>query len=145
MDRRSQVELVGILEGLPLFARLTKRQLKAVAKVSSDVRYEPGTVILKELDSGQHLVIMSLGTAKVVHGGRVLATVGPGDVIGEMAIIDGEPRSATVTADSVVEGIAIYRTAFLRLLEEHPTMCWRLLLAQTARLRELDKQAVLPT
>ena len=145
MDRRSQVELVGILEGLPLFARLTKRHLKAVAKVSSDVRYEPGTVILKELDSGQHLVIMSLGTAKVVHGGRVLATVGPGDVIGEMAIIDGEPRSATVTADSVVEGIAIYRTAFLRLLEEHPTMCWRLLLAQTARLRELDKQAVLPT
>ncbi len=144
MDRRSQVERVGILEGLPLFARLTTRQLKAVAKVSSDVRYEPGKVILKELDSGQNLVVIASGTAKVVHGGRVLATVGPGDVIGEMAIIDGEPRSATVTADSAVEGIMIYRTAFLRLLDEHPTMCWRLLLAQTARLRELDKQAVLP-
>ena len=143
MDRRSQVEVVGILEGLPLFASLTKRQLKAVAKVSSEVHYASGEVILRELDSGQNLVIISVGTAKVVHGGRVLATVGPGDVIGEMAIIDGEPRSATITADSVVEGIAIYRTAFLRLLDEHPTMCWRLLLAQTARLRELDKQAVI--
>lgn len=143
MDRHSQAELVDILGGVPLFANLTKRQLKAVAKVCIEVGYEPGHVVLKELDVGQHLVVITSGTAKVIRGGRTLATVGTGDVIGEMALIDGEPRSAAVTADSVVEGIVIYRTAFLKLLDEHPTMCSKLLLAQTARLRELDKKAAL--
>ncbi len=143
MQRHSQAEMIGILEGIPLFARLTKRQLKAVAKVCTEVHYEPGKVILKELDSGQHLVIVTSGTAKVIRGGRTLATIRPGDVVGEMAIIDGEPRSATVTADSEVGGIAIYRTAFRRLLDEHPTMCSKLLLAQTSRLRELDKRAAI--
>ena len=100
-------------------------------------------MILKELDVGQHVVVITSGTAKVIRRGRTLATVRAGDAIGEMALIDGEPRSATVTADSVVEGIAIYRTAFLKLLDEHPTMCSKLLLAQTARLRELDKKAAL--
>jgi CRP/FNR family transcriptional regulator, cyclic AMP receptor protein len=141
MGRHSQAEIVDILEGVTLFSNLSKRQLKAVAKVSSDVHYEPGEVILKELETGQNLVIITSGTAKVIRGGKTLATVRSGDVIGEMAIIDGEPRSATVTANSVVEGIAIYRTAFRRLLDEHPTMCSKLLLAQTARLRELDKKA----
>jgi CRP-like cAMP-binding protein len=143
MGRHSQAELVDILGGVPLFANLTKRQLKGAAKVCIEVEYEPGHVVLKELDVGQHLVIITSGTAKVIRGGRTLATVGPGDVIGEMALIDGEPRSAAVTADSEVEGILIYRTAFLKLLDEHPTMCSKLLLAQTARLRELDKKAAL--
>lgn len=143
MDRNNQAGIIDILTGIPLFANLTRRQLKAVAKVCSSVQYEPGEVILKELDVGQHLVVITSGTAEVIRGGRTLATVGAGDVIGEMAIIDGEPRSAKVAADSAVEGIAIYRTAFRRLLDEHPTMCSKLLLAQTARLRELDKKAAL--
>lgn len=143
MDRHSQAELIGILEGVPLFANLTKRQLRAAAKVCHSVGYAPGEVIVKELDVGQHLLLITAGTAKVVRGGRTLAKVGPGDVIGEMAIIDGAPRSASVTADSSVEGIAIYRTAFRKLLDEHPTMCSKLLLAQTARLRELDKQVAI--
>ena len=60
-----------------------------------------------------------------------------------MAIIDGASRSASVTADSHVEGIAIYRTAFRNLLDEHPTMCSKLLLAQTTRLRELDNRVAI--
>jgi CRP/FNR family transcriptional regulator, cyclic AMP receptor protein len=143
MGRHSQAEIIGILEGIPLFAHLTKRQLKAAAKVCHSVEYEPGAVMMKELDVGQHLVVITSGTVKVARSGRTLATVGPGDAIGEMAIIDGEARSATVTADSRVEGIAIYRTAFRKLLDEHPTMCSKLLLAQTARLRALDKTAAL--
>jgi CRP/FNR family transcriptional regulator, cyclic AMP receptor protein len=143
MGRHSQAEIVGILEGIALFANLTRRQLKAAAKVCHSVEYEPGAVMMKELDVGQHLVVITSGTAKVTRGGRTLATVRPGDVIGEMAIIDGDARSATVSADSKVEGIAIYRTAFRKLLDEHPTMCSKLLLAQTARLRALDKKAAI--
>jgi CRP-like cAMP-binding protein len=141
MARHTQAEVVEILAGVPLLGALTKRQLKAVAKAASEVHYEPDEVILRELDTGQHLVAITSGTAKVVRNGRTLAKVGKGDVIGEMAIIDGEPRSASVVANSAVEGIAIYRTAFRKLLDEHPTMCSKLLLAQTARLREADKKA----
>jgi CRP/FNR family transcriptional regulator, cyclic AMP receptor protein len=141
MDRHTQADIVGILEGVPLFASLNKRQLKAVASVCSEIRFEPGRAILKELEPGQHLVVITAGTATVQRGKTTIATVGPGDVVGEMSLIDDEPRSATVRADSEVDGIAIYRTAFRRLLEEHPSMASKLLQAQTARLRESDKRA----
>jgi CRP/FNR family transcriptional regulator, cyclic AMP receptor protein len=143
MDRHSQAGIVSLLEEVPLFRNLAGRHLKAIAAVCSQVHYAPGAVIFKELEAAQHLVILTSGTVNVRHGERTLATIPAGEVIGEMALIDGEPRSATVTAESEVDGIAIYRTAFRRLLDEHPTMCGKLLLAQTARLRELDKVAAL--
>jgi CRP/FNR family transcriptional regulator, cyclic AMP receptor protein len=83
------------------------------------------------------------GTADVIRSGTTIATVGPGDAVGEMSLIDDRPRSATVVARDTVEGIALYRTAFRKLLAETPSMCGKLLLAQTARLRDTDKRASL--
>jgi CRP/FNR family transcriptional regulator, cyclic AMP receptor protein len=143
MARRSQAQLVGVLEGVPLLANLTKKQLKAVAGTCIEVEFEPGQTLVKEMEDGQHLVSITSGTAKVVRNGRTIAKLGAGDVVGEMSLLDGEPRSATVVADGPVSGVVVHRTAFRRLLDEHPTMCSKLLLAQTARLRRLDKAAAL--
>jgi CRP/FNR family transcriptional regulator, cyclic AMP receptor protein len=140
MARRSQAEIVGVLEGVPLFSSLTKRQLRAVAGECSEVAYEPDDVIVKELDTGQHLVCIVGGGAKVVRNGRTIARLAAGDVVGEMALLDGEPRSASVVATEPTTGIALYQTAFKKLLADHPTMCAKLLLSMSARLRESDKR-----
>jgi CRP/FNR family transcriptional regulator, cyclic AMP receptor protein len=111
-----------------------------LAAECSVLTFEPGQLIVKEQDWGQHMVAITSGKANVVRGDRQLATVGTGDVVGEMSLIDGERRSASVVADGPVEGLVIYGTRFRKLLAEHPTMVMNLLLAQTARLRALDKQ-----
>jgi CRP/FNR family transcriptional regulator, cyclic AMP receptor protein len=141
MKGRNRSEIIGILQQLPLFSAFTQRQLRALAGECSDAHYEPGEHIVKELDHGQHMVVIVSGKAKVVRGGKTLATVGPGDAIGEMSVIDREPRSASVVAEDDVAAIVIYGTAFRRLLQEHPEMVGKLLQAQTARLRALDTRA----
>lgn len=141
MAGRSRSEIIDILQAVPLFSGLTNRQLRVVAAECSEVHYDAGETLVKELDWGQHMVAITAGAATVIRGGKTIATAGPGEVIGEMALIDGEPRSATVTADGEVEGVMIYGTAFRKLLSQHPTICTKLLIAQTARLRALDKRA----
>jgi CRP-like cAMP-binding protein len=143
MARPSQAEIVRILEGVPLFSGLTKRQLRAVAGTCSEITYAPDDVIVKELDTGQHLVCIVEGAAKVVRNGRTIARLSGGDVVGEIALLDGEPRSASVVATEPTTGIALYQTAFKKLLAEHPTMCTKLLLSMAARLRESDKKLAL--
>jgi CRP/FNR family cyclic AMP-dependent transcriptional regulator len=143
MRVRERDEVMAILQGLPLFASLTRRQLRAVAQECTTAHYEPGEVILKELDDGQHLVVIVEGEASVVRSDTPIATVGPGDAVGEMSVIDREPRSASVIAGTAVEGLVIYGTAFRELLDDYPTLVRRLLLAQTARLRELDRRTAL--
>lgn len=143
MARLSRSEIIKVLEDVPLFSDLTGRQLKALAAECSLLTFETGQLIVKEQDWGQHMVAITSGKAKVVRGSKQLATVGTGDVVGEMSLIDGERRSASVIADGPVEGLVIYGTRFRKLLTEHPTMVTKLLVAQTARLRALDKQAAL--
>lgn len=143
MARRTQAEVVSILKEVPLFANLTQRQLKAVAKACTEVHHEDGATIMRELEDGQQMLAITSGTAAIVRNGRTVARVGKGDVVGEMSLIDGYPRSASVVARSEVEGVVIYGTAFRKLLDEHPSMTQKLLLAQTERLRETDRQLAL--
>jgi CRP-like cAMP-binding protein len=138
---RRRSELVEIVGKVPLFADLTRRQLQEIAKACFEARYTAGDVMFKQLDKGQQMLVIVAGTARVERDGRKIAAVGPGDAVGEMSLIDGLPRSASVIADSDVEGIALYRTSFRKLLDETPTLCGRLLLTQTARIRELDSNA----
>jgi len=140
MARRSRSEILEILRGIPLFAHLPKGQLREIAKLCFDEVYETDQVILKQLEEAQQMVAIISGKARVTRDGRAVATVGAGDVVGEMALIDGLRRSAAVVAETTVEGIVLHRTAFLKLLDGNPGMARWLLLAQTARLREADRK-----
>lgn len=134
----TQAQVVEALAAVPLFSGLTRRQLRSVARVCSAVQYEPGTTLLKERDVAQHMAVILGGRATVVRRGQVLADVGPGDVVGEMSLLDGAPRSASVVAETTVDAILLYATDVRALLEREPAICMRLLVAQTARLRALD-------
>ena len=140
MARRPKSEILEILRGIPMLAHLPKSELKEVAKLCFEEVYEVDQVILKQLEHAQHMVAIVTGRARVTRDGNVVATVGAGDVIGEMALIDGLRRSAAVVAETRVEGIVLHRTAFMKLLDSNPSMARSLLMAQTARLREADRK-----
>lgn len=150
----SRAETVRMLDGVPLFCGLTKRQLGAVAKVVDHVSFKAGDVLVKEMEVGQRLIVIREGTAEVTRQGvvrkgsgvgqgtaRRLATVGPGDVVGELSIIDGKPTSASVVADTTLEAIVVYRTRFAKLVEQTPQLQQRLLVGLAARLRAIDHRA----
>jgi CRP/FNR family transcriptional regulator, cyclic AMP receptor protein len=139
----SRSGVVELLARLPLFASLTKRQLRTVAATCSEARFAPGQHLVKEREEGQLLVVIAAGKAEVVRDGKTIATVGTGDAIGEMSLLDGEPRSASVIAANEVDALLLYGTAFRKLLADHPEIAMRLLRAQTARLRALNKRASL--
>lgn len=136
----TQAEVLTVLHGVPLFAALSKRQLRAVAAACSTVRRDAGDVLVKERDVAQHLLVVVEGTASVLRRGRPVATIGPGDTIGEMSLIDGLPRSASVVALDDVFAVVLYATHFRRLLRDEPSICSKLLLSQTRRLREVDER-----
>jgi CRP/FNR family transcriptional regulator, cyclic AMP receptor protein len=141
MAQRTRSELIATLQESALFGELSRRQLNAVAKACFQGHYEPGQVIIKDNDYGVKMVTLVSGTARVEAQGRKLATVKGGDAVGEMSLIDGHRTSASVVAETAVEAIELYRTAFQKLLDDAPAISKKLLVIQTARLRSLDRRA----
>lgn len=140
VGRSTRSALIQTLRGNALFCGLSQRQLDAVAKVGFERRFEPGDVLIRQNDQGMQMIALLSGTARVERDGRPVGTVGRGEVVGEMSLIDGRACSATVVAETPIEAIVLYRTAFRKLLEDVPSITTKLLVAQTARIRELDRR-----
>ncbi len=104
------------LRSLPLFADLTEEELSAVSNTVEQRRVSPGARLTVEGASGYSFFVIEDGTVGVERDGRIVNTLGPGDFFGEMAIISGERRNATITATSEVDLLVLFGTAF-RVLE----------------------------
>ena len=129
------------LAGVPLFKGLNRSELEAVLRSSDEVDHAAGRPIVREGTSGVGFHLILDGTATVSQGDRSLRSLGPGDYFGEIALIDGEPRSASVTADTPVRTLSVASWNFRPLLEEHPRITVKLLLEMCRRLREMEGQA----
>jgi CRP/FNR family transcriptional regulator, cyclic AMP receptor protein len=142
MPERKLSEFADVIAGVPLFSGLTKRQLNSVARLCFAAEYHAGDTIVREGEpDAKHMVVLTEGTARVIQGGRELATVGGGEVIGELALLDGLPRSASVVAETDVTAIVLYGTAFRKLLDDIPAISGQLLVALSRRLRERDERS----
>jgi serine/threonine protein phosphatase PrpC len=119
------------LARMPLFARLSDRELLRVMQSVEVRRYEPDQLVIREGDKGDELFIVLAGKVRVSRGGETLTRLGAGEHFGEMALIRAVPRSATVNADGNAELIAIRRVDFFELLRsEHEIavkMLWQFL------------------
>jgi CRP-like cAMP-binding protein len=141
-----------MLASLPLFHGLTKRQLASIAKAVDDQTFEAGSVLVREQQDVQRLIIIRSGTAAVTRQGvvaregggvergtsRRIGTVGPGDVVGELSLIDGNVASASVVAETSLETLLLYRTRFNKLLASMPDLYPRLLIGMARRIRAID-------
>jgi CRP-like cAMP-binding protein len=137
----STKEVVTRLSQVPLFSGCTQRDLQTIARVVKDIDHGSGTVIAREGEPGIGLFVIADGTAEVTIGGSKKATLGPGDFFGEIALLDGGPRTATVTATSDMRLLGLTEWVFRGLMQEHPSIAVRVLQAMAGRLRNATKSA----
>jgi CRP-like cAMP-binding protein len=137
-DRNAAHDWLDTLEEVPLFEGLPKRHLRRVAKLARVRRFAPGSALVRAGDSGKSFFVLLDGHAKVMRNTGRSRRLGMGDYFGEMALIDGAPRSADVIAEEEVLALTIDRSGFTKLLGAEPTLAQALLRTLAARLRAAE-------
>lgn len=127
-----------LLGQVDLFTGLSGRQLDRLASRAKEVHHAPGHTVTTEgnVALGFHLILE--GQATVSQGSAVRRTLGPGDHFGEISMIDGKPRSATVTADTAMRTLTVPHATFEELVDADPAFARGLLKVLCARLREAE-------
>ena len=139
-SQRYTMNIVDLLAQTPLFAELTQEELQRIAEAARMRVYQPGEVIVREGEHTAGCFIIVTGQVEVVKGADTakstgLAQMGPGEIFGEMAMIDDSPRSATVRALSATECVGLRRSDFMAELQRTPEIAVHMLPVLVRRLR----------
>lgn len=124
------------LAQIPLFADLEPDRLERVAAACNELQVDEGETLLREGDFGYSLFAITAGTAEVLQDGVVIRTLRPGDVFGEIAVLSGGRRTATVVATSALELMVLFNRDLWRLEHNAPDVVAALRETITARLGE---------
>jgi CRP-like cAMP-binding protein len=127
---------------LPMFATCSERELRAVSRVVTELDVSAGTVLTTEGQPGHEFVIVLDGTGAVSVNGDLVATLRAGDYFGEIALLDGGPRTATVVAETPMALAVVVRPDFTRLLDEVPALSHSVLAKLAQRVRAVQAHAV---
>jgi CRP-like cAMP-binding protein len=143
MTATRAAEIVELLGRVPVFSTLEHDDLERVAQVAVPRTFDPGQIVFREGDASDTCYIVRAGRARAVRehsDGRTitLATFGPGDIFGELAMFEDELRSATVEAVQRTSVVAVLGPDMRRLMAEHPQISIRLVVALGRRLRETN-------
>jgi CRP/FNR family cyclic AMP-dependent transcriptional regulator len=131
-----------VLAKVPLFAGVPARHVRRIAALGSAANFDAKTRIVSAGDPGDAFYVLLVGRAEVQRGrGRANVEIGPGAYFGEMALLDGAPRSATVVAKSETTCLMLARKQFEKVLKDEPAVAYALLRTLAARLCELDASA----
>jgi CRP/FNR family transcriptional regulator, cyclic AMP receptor protein len=120
----------------PLFSGLPKRNVRELARVSRVAEYPEGAAIMTEGSIGSAFYVILDGRAKVVRGARTVTRLGPGDFFGELSLLDGAPRAASVVTETTVRCLDLAGKDFLGVLEKDAALALRILKGVAAWLRE---------
>src|SRR5579864_6253107 len=145
MAAMRSAEVVELLGRVPVFSTLERGDLERIAQVAVPRQFEPGQTVFREGDASDTCYVVREGHARAVrsHGdGRTitLATFGPGDIFGELAMFEDERRSATVEAIEPTSVVGVLGPDMRRLMGEHPAIATRLVIALGRRLRETNER-----
>lgn len=140
-DLARRNEARDMLSEVPLFQGLSKRHLHKLAHAVKAVRFSAGRVIVKEGSSGTMFFVIVNGKASVISesANRVLTRFGPGEFFGELALLDGGPRSATVVAETAVDALQLSRKAFRDLVVSEPEVGLKIMEDLARRVRSLTR------
>ena len=124
-----------LLRLVPLFRGMTDRSFDAIANLASETNYGAGDVLVRQGEPGHEFVIIVTGRARVERDGKSIRELGPGDFLGEISLVDGSPRTATVTALDPIHAVTVQRDGFLDLIDRIPVFRLEVLNALTQRIR----------
>ncbi len=135
----NQDDKMDRLEEVPMFQECSRRQLRAVARITAIFDAPAGTVLTRVGEPGEEFFLIVAGSATVEVSPKKRVPLKPGDYFGEMSLLDGEPRSATVVAETPVRLLVISRRNFSTLLNEVPGMIQSLLATLSRRVRQAER------
>lgn len=131
-------DLLATFRSLPLFRECTDAELREIDAMSDSVSVSAGRSLVRQGEVGREFVVIVEGNATVTRDDETIATLGPGDHFGELALLVDHPRNATVTAQTDLRIEVIDRRGFQTLLEDSPHLTRNLLLSLARRLSEVD-------
>ena len=129
------------LASVPVFSNCTKRQLQEIGKVADELILPVGKVLARQGEVGFEMFILLDGTAEVTRDGQRMATVTAGDVVGELAVLSGHPRNATVTAETELRVLVLTHRGLSQLLDDIPGLAKHMLYEVTSRIVEASTRA----
>jgi CRP-like cAMP-binding protein len=130
---------VDLLSQVPLFAGLSRRHLRQLAEHADVVSFREGEKIVDAGQPGGTFYVVLEGEAKVVRGVRTIGRMGPGDFFGEISLLDGGPRTATVAAETPMTALRIFKRSFDRVVAQEPRVAAKILAVIARRLREAER------
>jgi len=130
------------LANVRLFAACNKRELGILGRASDEVAVPAGKVLVSEGSTGHEFFLILDGQAAVKRGGKKVATLGPGQYFGELALLDRGVRSASVVAETPMNLLVLGQREFSGVLDEVPGLAHKLLTMMAGRLREADAKAI---
>ncbi len=136
---RSTSSKTALLRKVPLFSGLSQRQLGQVAQLTDEVEVSAGKRLATVGDVGRELFIIVNGEAVVTLKDRRTVRLGPGEFFGEMSLIDGGPRSATVDAATSMKLLVVANREFWGLLNEAPPLAGKIMRTMSQRLRDAEE------
>ena len=128
------------LRGVTLFSACTNKELEKVAKATDKITMTAGTMVMDQGQMGREAFVVVAGNVIVRRNGRQVATLGAGNVVGEMSLLDKGPRTATVVCETDCTLIVIDQRRFLAVVDTIPAISHKLMASLAGRIRELDRQ-----
>ncbi len=125
---------IELLKHVPLFADCSKKELGEVARVADEIDLRAGKTLIKEGSPGREFFVLVAGTADIKRKGKKIASAGPGDFFGEMALLSDQPRNATVVTTSPVDALVVTARNFRTLVETNPLFALKVMRAVADRL-----------
>ena len=137
LRRRSQK--IDFLKKVPLFSNLSKRHLNEIGKHADQVAIKAGKVLAQQGNIGWDFILIVEGKAQVKKDGKVIRHLSSGDFFGEISLIDGEPRTATVIAETDMALLVVHRRSFDHLLDTIPGLPKKIMVSLCKYLRRAEK------
>jgi CRP/FNR family transcriptional regulator, cyclic AMP receptor protein len=136
--RLSRQTKIDLLKQIPLFAGCSRAELGAVSRVADELTLPAGRVLMRQGMPGRELFVLVEGEVTVERDGDTIAVRRGGDFLGELALVTGRPRTATVTATTELQTLVLDRISFDRLLRDVPTIAVKVMKAVAERLPAED-------
>jgi cAMP-binding proteins - catabolite gene activator and regulatory subunit of cAMP-dependent protein kinases len=139
IHKATNKQLMTVLGAVPLFQDLSIKQLRKVVDLAEVARFMEGATLVKQGEIGDSFYVVLTGQAKVVANGRTINRLIPGDYFGEISLLDGGPRSASVLAETEMTLVIITQRGFLAMLAKDPEITICLLEGMARTVRRLDR------
>jgi len=131
-------EKLDLLHRIPLFSGFDRRRLERLGMLADEVDIPADKVLMRQGETGADMMVLVRGEVAVERDGKRINTLGPGDFFGEIALVDGGPRTATVTASEPSTLLVITHRDFHSMMDEFPEVAGQVMNALANRVRTLD-------